>query len=343
MSSGNTSIIKKGQAVPTKGSSGSWSCFLLLKRMYLVIVADRMNLILLIGQPVLIALLISFVVTREGSITKKLFLANIAVMWMACSSGAQVIVRERTIVFRERLAGLRLRSYVLSKFIGMGLISTVQAWLLLGLLWITPNGLIGNPWWQFLAFTGTSLALTGIGILISASCKSATQAALGVPLVIIPLILFSGYVFPLEEWKKKPVVALISWQCPSYAAQRLVDISLLWNRTIDSSEFAKLNLNSTHYTNLQLAVVPLSVWFSGESKLQEIQPEVMAEVYAADPPSEEPPRPLTYEWPISQPKLEQGRVYRHWAAARQPLLLLAAWIAACYAASCLVLRGIKND
>ena len=57
------------------------------------------------------------------------------------------------------------------------------------------------------------------------------QAVLAVPLVLIPLILFSGYTVPANEMK--PAVAWVSRFMPSFAAQRCMDESFLWQRPVD--------------------------------------------------------------------------------------------------------------
>jgi hypothetical protein len=67
-----------------------------------------------------------------------------------------------------------------------------------------------------------------------------------VPLVLIPQILFSGFIPPAGDMKPGPY--LVSRLMPSAAVQSVVDTSLFWHRTISGamrvdypSAFANLN------------------------------------------------------------------------------------------------------
>jgi hypothetical protein len=70
----------------------------------------------------------------------------------------------------------------------------------------------------------------GIGLAISALARSVMQAVLIVPLMLIPLILFSGYTVPAHEMKA--AVLAVSKGTPTFAAQTLSDSSFLWGKKI---------------------------------------------------------------------------------------------------------------
>jgi len=100
----------------------------LLKRQWSVLAADRLNLVFLLAQPLLIALLVGWV---AEDYVLRMFLCVVATLWFGCSNGAQQIIKELPIFRRERVCGLGLNSYVASKYIFLGLITTLQAALLL--------------------------------------------------------------------------------------------------------------------------------------------------------------------------------------------------------------------
>ncbi len=240
-----------------RSQRGAWSALTLFRRNWLVLVADRTNLLLLLGQPVLVAFLLTLAAgDSKDAISKKLFLAGIAVSWLACNNAAQSIVKERAVFLREKLAGLPTASYLASKFFMMGILSIVQALILYGVLAITGSGLYGDFAWQLAGFIGGALAMTGVGLLISSMSRTTNQALLVVPLAIIPQILLAGYVFPLNGWRGKPLVILISSASPSYAVQRFVDVSMLWGKILDDAdeEYTDYVLEGNHRQNLQEAL-----------------------------------------------------------------------------------------
>jgi hypothetical protein len=73
-------------------------------------------------------------------------------------------------------------------------------------------------------------ALIGVmlGLTISAVVQSPTQAAMWVPLILIPQILFGGYVVHIPEMTKG--VRLFSSFLPSYAAQQVMDVGILFGQ-----------------------------------------------------------------------------------------------------------------
>jgi hypothetical protein len=308
----------------TREQRGSWSWILLLRRLYTTFLGDPRSAVFLILQPLVIAVLLSLVCPDLKSIPRKLFFFHIAVQWFACSNAAQVIVRERAVFLRERLAGLRLHSYLFANLFGMGLLATLQMLFLYALLKFLPNGLTGDPVWQLTAGLGSAWAMTAVGIFISAACASSTKAVLIVPLVIIPQILAAGFVFPMEKLRERPLVALACAACPSHAAQRLIDISLLWNRKLDRDTLTDEGISTPTMESLELSLVPWSVHFSkADGTLPVIPAQRLQEVYA---PDASPLTDLSYAWPKKMPRFEMGRTYRHRAAVAYPLFLLGGWL-----------------
>ena len=112
----------------TRGFAGHTGAFLTqLARLRDITVSDRLALVYLLAQPVLIALLIGWV---AEDYVLRLFLCLVAVLWFGCSNGAQQIVKERPVFAREKICGVGANPYLLSKYGLHGLITAAQGLLL---------------------------------------------------------------------------------------------------------------------------------------------------------------------------------------------------------------------
>ena len=215
----------------------------LLLRQWAILKADWKNLMLVLGQPIFIAALVTWV-SRDSSLV--LFFAYIATLWFGCGNAAQEIVKELPMFRRERLIGLGRHEYLLAKFISLGRITIVQSLLLYGMMQLLSGGVGGSPALQIPGLIMAALASTGIGLAISAWSRSILQAVMLVPLVLIPQILFSGFMPPAGDMKSGPYA--VSRMMPSAAAQSIMDVSLFWGKKIGPnlridhpSTFANLN------------------------------------------------------------------------------------------------------
>ncbi len=200
---------------------------ILLHRQWTILSADWRNFIILLGQPLIIGVLVSWV-TNDQALA--LFFAYVATLWFGCSNAAQEIVKELPIYRRERLVGVGAHTYLISKFTFLTAITVLQAALLYATLQLGEKGLHGSVAWQLLALGGIALASVGIGSAISALARSVMQAVLVVPLVLIPQILFSGFTVPANEMSNS--VHAVSRVMPSFAARTMVDTSFLWEQMI---------------------------------------------------------------------------------------------------------------
>jgi ABC transport system ATP-binding/permease protein len=147
----------------------------------------------------------------------------------ACFSGAAnaiwEIIKERSIYSRERAAGLSAGAYLLSKILVLGLISALQAVVLVVV------GLIGRPLPKhgallthfplvelLLAVAALGVASMALALLISSLVSSSEKA---IPLlvgIVMFQVVFSGGIFPLYG---KVGLEEVSWISPSswgYAA-----------------------------------------------------------------------------------------------------------------------------
>jgi ABC transport system ATP-binding/permease protein len=303
---------------------------ILLRRQWQILKSDWKNLLLLGGQPILIAMLIALVATGEDPSDKKLFLLSIATLWLGCGNAAPEIVRERSIFGREQFVGLRASSYLLSKFLGLGLITSLQALLMFWILKLIGSGLDGSACWQIAGLASSAATATGLGLAISAWARTTLQAVLLVPLVIIPQILFAGFVFPVRDWDQHTLPRVASRLCPSFAAQRVMDISLLWNRPVEEA-----NTYSTALNNLTTSLRPLTILLNPNQATTVSVDE--SRIYAPPPEGQEPFGRRTFEWDPSKPNVltprymvptlrdERPRILRHAIPALTGLASLLLW------------------
>lgn len=203
---------------------------ILLLRQWAILRSDGKNLLLVLGQPVLIGLMVTWV-THDPPLV--LFFAMISTLWFGCGNAAQEIVKELAMFRRERLIGLGRNSYLLSKFLTLGRITVVQSLLLYGVMQLCSQGIGGSIGWQAAALVATSFASVGLGLAISSLSRTILQAVMLVPLVLIPQILFSGFTPPAGDMKTGPY--MISRLMPSAATQSVMDVSLFWDRKIAGS------------------------------------------------------------------------------------------------------------
>ncbi|MEM7384393.1 MAG: ATP-binding cassette domain-containing protein [Verrucomicrobiota bacterium] len=149
------------------------------------------SLILLIQAPFVAGLLI--LAFYENSLTAPLFLIVFVAIWLGTNNSARELVGEIDVYRRERRSGLLPGPYLASKIVLQGLIVAVQCGLL---IIITIFALDFDISWFWAVFIGTLCGLIGvsIGLLISVFSKSEVTAIVTVPLVLIPFILFSGFV-----------------------------------------------------------------------------------------------------------------------------------------------------
>jgi ABC-type multidrug transport system ATPase subunit len=211
---------------------------ILSDRQIALIRRDTRSLVMLLGQPVVIGVLVAWMADSSGL---KLFLAYLSTMWFGCSNAAQEIVKETAIYRRERLIGLPRRSYLLAKLVFLGVATSAQSIVLFVLIHFGGHHLEGSFIWQLICLLATAWTSVGIGLAISSLVRSTTQAVMLVPLILLPQIIFSGYVIPSLA-TGTGLKKTITDGMPSYASQRLMDVSLLWGERL-TPEFVDRNFS----------------------------------------------------------------------------------------------------
>jgi len=187
------------------------------------LLADVGGLALLILQAPLIGWLCSVVWGSIESDTPALyFVLCLAAIWFGCINACREIVKERAILERERVFGVRPRDYVLSKVWVLAGLGAVQVVLMQGAVeWSLQ--LRGPMPLEMLALFGASLAGSGLGLLVSAVARTQERAVFAVPLLLLPQILFSELAIPGNLYSD--VVAAVEKLMPVHWAYRVFEES----------------------------------------------------------------------------------------------------------------------
>ena len=180
---------------------------------------DMGSFVLILAQAPLIGWLCAVVWGSIESDTPALyFVLCLAAVWFGCINACREIVKERAILERERLFGLRPRDYVLSKVWVLAALGAVQVVLLQGTVeWHLQ--LRGPMLLELLALWGASVAGTGLGLLVSALATTQERAVFAVPILLLPQILFSELAIPNNLYSD--VVATVEKMMPVHWAFRV--------------------------------------------------------------------------------------------------------------------------
>ena len=150
------------------------------------------------------------------------FVLCLSAVWFGCINACREIVKERAILERERLFGLRPRDYVVSKVWVLAALGAAQVVLLQGTVkWHLQ--LRGPMPLELLALFGASVAGTGLGLLVSALATTQERAVFAVPLLLLPQILFSELAIPNNLYSD--VVATVEKMMPVHWAFRVFEES----------------------------------------------------------------------------------------------------------------------
>ena len=169
--------------------------FVLARRYFEVMWADKFNLLILLGQAPVIALLMGLAVGNDWTRDFPYFILALSSLWFGCSNAAREIVKESNVYKRERMVNLGILPYIFSKLIVLVLIGMMQCALLYGVGALVES-VPGNPVLIYFCMLFSTMTGIGIGLLISAAVRTSEVATSLVPLILIPQILFGGLVLP---------------------------------------------------------------------------------------------------------------------------------------------------
>lgn len=136
-------------------------------------------------------------------------------------ASSNVLVAERTIYERERLAGLNIVPYVLARFLVLAALGAVVASLNLTVA-LPLLGLRGNPFWYWLVGVMVTSCASAMGLALSAAVRNPVSALWGINFLVIPQLLFAGSITRLTGF-----TWLVSWLTTTrYALEALSNVDL---------------------------------------------------------------------------------------------------------------------
>ncbi|HEY7051283.1 MAG TPA: ATP-binding cassette domain-containing protein [Mycobacterium sp.] len=185
--------------------------WLLTRRNVDVLFRNRLTLAVLLGSPVLVTAMMTTLFKRNAFDvhgTTDLGPAQI-VFWIAFAGfffgltyGLLQIVGEMAVFRRERLSGLSVSAYVASKVSALLPVLAVVSALLLGVLRACGR-LPALGWDMYACLFGTivieAISALALGLLASAAVSNAAQAALALPMLCFPQVLFGGAIVPVDQ------------------------------------------------------------------------------------------------------------------------------------------------
>jgi ABC transport system ATP-binding/permease protein len=204
----------------------------LCRRYLAVIASDRLYLGVLAGLPIALGLLVRVIPSPMGLVgpnnvdaTSLLLVLAVGACLSGTANAIWEIVKERAIYSRERSAGLSSGAYLISKLVVLGLISGLQA-VVLVLVGLTgrplpPHGAIlpNLPMVELmLAMFALGVASMTLGLLLSSIVDTSDKAMPLLVVVVMFQVVLSGGIFPLHG---KAGLEEVSWFSPSrwgYAA-----------------------------------------------------------------------------------------------------------------------------
>jgi ABC transport system ATP-binding/permease protein len=201
---------RRSHAPRDRGSS-AWRQFRLLSRRNLtILIQDRASLLLMLMVAPILGLLDLVMVRRNvfdatlgdsGQSLTLMFLAGLIAVLVGSLATMREIVKEAEIYRRERMVGLRVWPYLLSKVWLCIVIAAYQS----AIFWTTKIYLVDLPHNDFntrlaMYFTLFLSTLAGLimGLLISALSTAQNAAPLLTILFLVPQITLAGAIFPLN-------------------------------------------------------------------------------------------------------------------------------------------------
>ncbi len=250
------------------GGTG-WKQFALLTTRYVELLwNDKRNLVLLLAQAPVIALLLAVFILEldrhdmfqsaaldaQADAQRFIFIMAFSAVMFGCINAAREIVKEAAIFRRERTVNLGILPYLFSKIAILGLLSLLQCAafiLIIALAAPFHQGLFWNALLEgYVSLALTALAGLLMGLAISALVSNNDQAMSYIPLVLIPQVVFSGVIFPLKAIYLQVIgmVFVTRWAMAGLGSSlRLDAIPLGGDRLYGSCATCVIYRQDTHY------------------------------------------------------------------------------------------------
>ncbi len=186
-----------------------------LTRDYKSKIANRQYILLTLLEAPVLGFILSYIIRyipdpssdhyvffENENIPIYIFMSLIVSLFLGLTISAEEIFRDRKILKRERFLSLSRGSYLFSKVAILIVISSIQVFLFL----IIANPILaikGLFFRYFMALFATAFCANMLGLNISASFNSAITIYIVIPLIIIPMMVLSGAMFPFDKLNRK--------------------------------------------------------------------------------------------------------------------------------------------
>ncbi len=195
---------------------GGFRQFLIyLKRDFRSKIANRQYVLLTLLEAPILGFILSFIIryipdpesdvyifSENENIPIYIFMSLIVALFLGLTISAEEIFRDRKILKREHFLNLSRSSYLLSKIVILIMISAMQTFLFI----IVANPVLsikGMFFSYWIALFTTAFCANMLGLNISASFNSAITIYIVIPLLIIPMMVLSGAMFPFDKLNRK--------------------------------------------------------------------------------------------------------------------------------------------
>lgn len=344
-----------GEAIKPRTVSGFAQLGILVRRYTTLIMNDVQRLALIFGQPLIIGLLLTLV-ARSGiyelftETQSILFTLMSGGIWMGLLNTIQEVNKERVILKREYMGNLKLPIYMLSKYIVQGVISLIQA-VILVLTFVLIKGapdckgvIISNATIEMIVLIFLTIyAAAGMGLLLSSITKSADRAMAIAPFVLIVQLIFSGILFELNGVTDKLSYLTYSrWAMESIGST--CDLNSLDPPGQEESEQVEEQFDDLVAT-CNDAIAEMQEAY--DEKINELQDAVETYSALANNPQtfeEYTSEPQTIEAEYEPAETEENKMYvRSKARTVRSWLILYGSTFLCAGVSVLVLRKLKDE
>ena len=188
---------------------GQW--WTLTRRNLEIKLKDLRNTLILLAQAPIVAFILAFITDETANDARTIFIAAIIAIWLGANNAIREIVSESEVYARERLVNLKIPSYVFSKFAILSGIGLIQCVLFVFILTVFGRFDAVDFFMTTAILYLSLLAGVAIGLFFSALVSSTEKAMSILPLILIPQLLLSGFLKPLDDLyvnltKEKPAV-----------------------------------------------------------------------------------------------------------------------------------------
>lgn len=140
----------------------------------------------------------TYVFRENENIPVYIFMSIIVALFLGLTISAEEIYRDRRLLRREHFLHLNRSSYLVSKILILALISALQIFLFLAVA--TPVlGIKGLFLYYWLTLFTTAFIANMIGLNVSSALNSAIAIYIVIPLIMIPMMVLSGAMFPFDK------------------------------------------------------------------------------------------------------------------------------------------------